>query len=103
MKKNISEKALFFNADIQESKENINNNTTKNFKEKETDELKISVKIKQCNEKQAKINNINNKENTNIINNSKKNKGILINDLVHIPTYRNQMYKGNRKEICYNS
>ena len=103
LKKNISEKALFFNADIQESKENINNNTTKNFKEKETDELKISVKIKQCNEKQAKINNINNKENTNIINNSKKNKGILINDLVHIPTYRNQMYKGNRKEICYNS
>ena len=72
-------------------------NKSKEIKEKENENIKS---------------HINNKENSNIINIktgeklikgiNKPNKGILLNDIIHSPTYRNVIHN-NKKQISYNN
>ena len=103
-----------FNESIKETilKKNINMNNNEEIENKEKEKQKVLVNINKNNQIQEKLNNNNNKENINIINikveekltknNNKPNKGIVLNNIIHTPLYRN-MINNNKKEISYNN
>ena len=88
-----------YNENMKDFNHNNNNymNKSKELKEKENEKI---------------LSHINNKENNNIINIktgdklikniNKPNKGILLNDIINTPIYRNLIHK-NKKEISYNN
>ena len=88
-----------YNENMKDFNNDNNNymNKSKEIKEKENENIKS---------------HINNKENSNIINIktgeklikgiNKPNKGILLNDIIHSPTYRNVIHN-NKKQISYNN
>ena len=88
-----------YNENMKDFNHNNNNymNKSKELKEKENEKI---------------LSHINNKENNNIINIktgdklikniNKPNKGILLNDIINTPIYRNLIHN-NKKEISYNN
>ena len=100
-----------FNENINQFNLSKNNDNDKNKEIKRNENEKISNNTKQNNKTKEKI-TFNNNENNNIINlkigekliqtYQKPNKGILINNISHTPSYRN-IISNNQKEISYNN